>query len=629
MMLNEIAVSILISLSGALGIKKVAAPELDWKIDKNWHQEGSTQAFEASSSEIANICLKNPSSQIIFPSVIHGTHEILLDEQTILRFGEKDFSSFRSFYGSPHLPCKYITHSGVLRWKVNSYTKYFARIAFFPRISSSKFTANLFRETSYAIACGGLLILSLFVLLVFYRKAHRKLARSLAASCLFFGLFFGGTVAGLLGIDVSMLQAHRLADLSVWLGMGFFMEALLMRDLLGLKMVRIYQSLLVASCLLILAADSGDSIQLGTTLPFGFTLYLLFSALAKSYRKLKNSERMGGFVLGFSSVSIFAVACVNEIFVVTGILDSWTILSIGVLSALVFMSLAVNRDIDVTYEERDYLRQNLEKEVEVKTAELRSRTDELETTMSNLKNTQAELIQSAKLASLGTLSAGLAHEINNSINYVNGALSPLEKMVDQAVVDQSQKAKISKLFVVMKDGLGLTVEIIKSLRNYTGLNQAKLNDVNINEVIESVLTILRNKLRDKIFVDKALDENLIVFGSVVGLNQILMNLITNALDAMPEGGTLRISASRENEQIRIRISDTGPGIPGEIKNRIFDPFFTTKEVGKGTGLGLYIVKKEVDKHRGQIKVDSTLGQGTTFELILPIKRVEEVRNFAA
>jgi len=201
-------------------------------------------------------------------------------------------------------------------------------------------------------------------------------------------------------------------------------------------------------------------------------------------------------------------------------------------------------------------------------------------------------------------------------------LKPLESMIAKSVSGPEQE-KMNKLLGVMKDGLNLTLEIVKSLRNYTGLNQAKHNDVNISQVVTSSLTILRNRIRGRINVQCDIPSDMTVLGSVVGLNQVFMNLISNALDAMSDGGTLTIHGERENDLVRISVRDTGKGIPKEAIDRIFEPFFTTKEVGSGTGLGLHIVRQEIQRHKGELKVESEPGAGTTFYMSIPCKAFSE------
>jgi signal transduction histidine kinase len=428
-----------------------------------------------------------------------------------------------------------------------------------------------------------------------------------------------------------MLLTHKIADIGVWLGIARVMNALRIEGMLGNKAYFIYLANVAIGLFIIAFGSSGDVIQLGTSLPFGASMVVLFIPFIAGLRDLATSRFDNKNMLRILSLLSFITACFNEVFVVLGLINSSPMLPVGFLAGVLFFAFSVNERINETYRERDYLRENLEAEVQRKTEELTKKTEDLVAAMASLKSTQAELVQSAKLASLGTLSAGIAHEINNSLNYVNGALQPLERLVVKAAKNCSpeEQSKIDRLMAVMKEGLVLTLEIIKSLRSYTGLNQAKFNDVDLKKAAQTSLTILRNKTRGKIEVDLRIPDNLIFFGSVVGINQIFMNLISNAIDAMPEGGRLTLEADASSpETIEICIHDTGCGMAPETAARIFDPFFTTKEVGKGTGLGLHIVRSEVERHNGNIEVESVLGEGTCFRINVPRNANTEQRSAA-
>ncbi len=280
------------------------------------------------------------------------------------------------------------------------------------------------------------------------------------------------------------------------------------------------------------------------------------------------------------------------------------------------MAIAVNQDIEKTYSERNDLVKNLEMKV-------KQQTEHLTLALEQVKKSQAELVQSARLASLGTLSAGIAHEINNSINYVNGAIIPLERRITKFIPD-SEVEIVAKLFGAIKEGTSLTVEIIRSLRNFTGLNQSKIKEVTIKSMVDSVRTILKSRLSASAVELKIdIDLNLTIECHQVGINQVFMNLISNSIDAVKESsGVINVSAKElTSGMIRIEVGDNGTGIPKEVRERIFDPFFTTKDVGKGTGLGLHIVQKEIERHKGTIRIESEVGQGTKFVIELP-KRSE-------
>lgn len=633
--MNRIAIQFLIAFSALLGVQSTPNDGLsDWQIIQNWQADGKYDKFIAASINLSHQCQGAPDSFLEIPMIIHGTHVLTMNGHVLVQFGQENFQSFRSFYGAPRLSCHLILDAmeegadNRVVWSVVSYTKYFARFNFFPRLIQSSSLHNVFSEVLHVIGAGAAMVMALFSLTMFFGKVGRQLTYSLALSCVFAAIYFGLSTAGLFGMSLPMLEAHRWADVSVWLSIGLFVNALRVEGLLGSHFFRFYFVNVVVGIVIILFGDSGDVIQLGTTFPFAASALMLVILLVRTIGDiLTGSQIRRRRILHAWSLGSFVLACFNEMFVVSGIYSGVPLLPMGFMAGTFFLVLAVNERIMEAYAERDYLRANLEIEVEKKTVELKKKTNELESAMVSLKSTQAELVQSAKLASLGTLSAGIAHEINNSLNYVNGALRPLEKKIDQlflknssgVAIDGGERKKLAQLIDVMKEGLNLTLEIIKSLRTYTGLNQAKFNDVNLRSIVSSSLTILKTKTRGKIDVKVDIPEDLVVFGSVVGINQILMNLISNSIDAMDNGGELEIGAKVIDDQwIEVKISDTGRGMDAKTQERIFEPFYTTKEVGSGTGLGMYIVRGEVDRHKGRIFVESQLGKGTSFLIHFPV-----------
>jgi len=622
---ESLSASLLLTLSALLGINPIPNQakdpnRLEWTIKQDWSGTPSGRRIVMISKEAASYCRSNQNSYIEFPMVIHGTHSISLDDRIHIQYGDPTFRTTHSFYGAPYLKCAEVSaRTQRISWQVDSYTQYFARISFYPRAVESKPTHNLLAEVVHLIAAGGAFLMALFTFTMFYGRVNRSLVFSVAGSCACAGVYFSSCVAGILGLDMPMLDAHKVADIGVWMALVLIINAMKYENFISENVFRSLAFFVLIGLGIIFLGTTGDMIQLGTSLPFavgvGATSSLAVQALYRLWHP--TSDRKLKHVLHVLSMLSFVAVCLNDVLVISGGFTTSPLFPFGFISGVFFLALAVNEKIQETYRERDYLRGNLELEVARKTAELTSKTVQLESAMTSLKSTQAELIQSAKLASLGTLSAGIAHEINNSLNYVNGAMQPLERLVAKSCKEEDH-SKIDKLFLVMKDGLSLTLEIIKSLRSYTGLNQAKFNDVNLRTVAQTSTTILRNKLRGKIEVHLDVPESLKIYGSVVGINQVFMNLISNAIDAMKDGGALTI-AGKENpdRSIEIKISDTGCGMSAETVARIFEPFFTTKEVGSGTGLGLHIVKNEIDRHKGRVDVESVSGKGTCFTLIFP------------
>lgn len=603
-MTSGFAASALLLISTLLGVPSVPSNTGLWQLENKFTNQGDGSfQLTASSTGIVEACKGSPSSFVHFPFIVHGGHRVLLDGTIIAERGNVISSHGQGYYVSLDVPCARIMNGAKLEWHAITFVEYFTRINEFPQVKSG---APWFAFFAQAVTLGvgfSLLLLSLLSLIIFRGKVTDSLVKSMVSSNLFFAAYVLLSSVDVLPVSLSVLTVHKLGVSGLWIGAYALLAGFVEEKIITQKLFRFYQIAFFFGLVVMLFAANGDEAQLGIHLIFPISLGILTATFLRGAmgKKLGDGKIVNKFE--FLSLGAFSLFGANDILFNLGVLDSMPIFPLGILAGQFLFILAVDRRILDTYKERDFLRQNLEQEVARKTAEL--------------TQAQAELVQSAKLASLGTLSAGLAHEINNSINYVNGALVPLEKLVEKSIDEGTERAKIQKLFHVMKDGLNLTVDIIRSLRNFSGINQAKFNDVEIRQVVDSVIAILRNKLRDKIEVTINIPSEMQIHGSVVGLNQVFMNLISNAVDAMENGGKLTIEGKDCGDSIQVQVADSGTGIPSEILDRVFDPFFTTKEVGKGTGLGLHIVRKEIERHKGKIAVDSQVGRGTVFLLTLP------------
>ena len=271
---------------------------------------------------------------------------------------------------------------------------------------------------------------------------------------------------------------------------------------------------------------------------------------------------------------------------------------------------------------------------------------ELEFTLENLKLAQSQLIQSEKMASVGVLTAGIAHELNNPINFVSGNVFPLQQDLDEVflIIEKYDEAistnklagfftevealkekmefsfLIKEIFSLLKgieEGAHRSSKIIKGLRSFSRLDDEMCQFYDIHEGIDSSLVLLQNKIKDKINVRKDYGEfdGLECFPSK--LNQVIMNILTNSIQAMDGKGELIIQTVSSAIGIKIIIKDNGKGMTPEVKEHIFEPFFTTKDVGQGTGLGLSISYGIIEKHNGNIDVISEPGKGTEFIISLP------------
>jgi signal transduction histidine kinase len=289
----------------------------------------------------------------------------------------------------------------------------------------------------------------------------------------------------------------------------------------------------------------------------------------------------------------------------------------------------------------------------------RDQAETLQVTISKLQTTQSQLIQTEKMSSLGQLVAGIAHEVNNPVNFISGNLTyastytnNLFKLISayqqshpeptasvQTILEEIDfdflQTDFPQVISSMQIGANRIREIVLSLRNFSRMDESEFKDVNIHEGIDSTLLILQHRLkanheRPMISLVKQYAELPLIECAAGLVNQVFMNLISNAIDAMEDADQqqspeIQICTSIENNGISIKIIDNGPGIPENLRHRLFDPFFTTKPVGKGTGLGLSISYQIItEKHAGKLKCHSTIDQGTEFWIWLPFVREKDI-----
>jgi two-component system NtrC family sensor kinase len=270
--------------------------------------------------------------------------------------------------------------------------------------------------------------------------------------------------------------------------------------------------------------------------------------------------------------------------------------------------------------------------------ELEAKVRELEAAYTELQSTQARLVHTAKMASLGQLVAGVAHELNNPIGFIHANMAHLREYSDKLQTlmrlteEDPAKARnfkkeidydyivedLPRLIKSCEDGARRTRDIVVGLRNFSRLEEAQLKKVQLREGLEATLRMIQGEIKGRIQVETVFAEMPDVLCYASELNQVFMNLLTNAAQAIEETGTIHIDVRANGETAVVRIKDTGKGMAPETAERIFDPFFTTKPIGQGTGLGLSVSYGIIKKHGGDIQVQSKPGQGTEFIVSLPI-----------
>ncbi len=250
--------------------------------------------------------------------------------------------------------------------------------------------------------------------------------------------------------------------------------------------------------------------------------------------------------------------------------------------------------------------------------ELHTQREELQSTLTVLKDTQNKLISSEKMASLGILAAGVAHEINNPLNFIKGGALAIENYVKGNL--EGHSSEVFPLLEIINVGVERAAGIVKSLNQYSKKDDIKTNRVIINTVIDSCLIMLGNELGGRVSVRKDFaNEPLLLECKEGKIQQAFLNILTNAVQSIEGKGTIAITTSQKGKFIVVIITDSGCGISLEDLNRVTDPFFTTKDPGKGTGLGLSITQSIIEEHNGSISFSSTVGVGTTVTVQLPLK----------
>lgn len=255
--------------------------------------------------------------------------------------------------------------------------------------------------------------------------------------------------------------------------------------------------------------------------------------------------------------------------------------------------------------------------LKVSNLELDKQHQELQTAYNNLRETQDKLVQSEKMASLGILSAGIAHEINNPLNFINGGLQILE--LNLRKYDFEHMDDLMPMIESIQTGIDRAAEIVRSLNIYSRANDLPGSECNIHSIIDNCLVMLKNEIKYIIEVKKEYcTDPITVFGNEGRLHQVFLNILTNAIHAISDVGVIRITTLVTGPDCLVKISDNGCGISNENISKLTDPFFTTKEPGKGTGLGLSITSKIVKDYKGTITFDSKEGEGTTVTITLPL-----------
>ena len=273
--------------------------------------------------------------------------------------------------------------------------------------------------------------------------------------------------------------------------------------------------------------------------------------------------------------------------------------------------------LELLVKERTEELQATNEELNATNEELYNQREELEITLYKLQSTQRQLIQSEKMASLGILAAGIAHEINNPLNFIHGGVLAIENYFKEKLPENIDE--IVPFIEIVNTGVKRAASIVSSLNHYSRRDETLVQQCDIHKVIDNCLLMLNNKIKNRISVVKdygAQGNGLICNEGKI--HQSILNILSNSIDAIEDKGKITITTEVGKKFFSICISDNGCGICKEILSKITDPFYTTKDPGKGTGLGLSITQGIIEEHRGTLEIESEIGKGTKVFINLPI-----------
>ncbi len=343
--------------------------------------------------------------------------------------------------------------------------------------------------------------------------------------------------------------------------------------------------------------------------------------------------------------------------------DFYFTILIAYASGLLFLIALIGYRLRNSYRELNVVNKQLTVANETLEDRVVQRTKELSNAYNELKQSQAQLIQSEKMASLGQMVAGVAHEINTPLAYCHSNIDLVKEQLPEIIglfkefanfpslldAPTAEQQNLKEGIVTIQDailtferegsfdeinlllegslsGLDQISDMVKSLKDFSRLDQHKVENFDLNRGLDSVLVIANNVLKNKVEVIKEYGQLPKISYSPSQLNQVFLNLIVNASQAIENSGIIRLRTLADHHFVNVIVEDNGKGIPEDILPRIFDPFFTTKEIGKGTGLGLSIAYKIVQQHGGKITVHSEVNKGTQFTVSIPISQRMDLQN---
>ncbi len=489
---------------------------------------------------------------------------------------------------------------------------------------------------------GPLLILAgLFAIFIYFRRRKGQklkivLSFGVYALCMGMGGLVSNPIVQLSGGAVGVRYILTAVQILLWpIALYIFIEQITGRGYMSL-IRRIWQAHILMAVVTILL-DIMNVSPMPSAIPVYLVMLMLGILIATPIIIIAAVRGNSEARIFSAGMGILMLAGTHDILRAFGLnlfkfdLYIWSILPFVVLLAYILE----RRFAQARHELEEYSL-TLEQKVEDRTQELSNKNEELEQTLVQLRDTQDQLVMQEKMASLGDLVAGVAHEMNNPIGVIHSAADTTSRGINKIrdmLENEQTGEQLQQPFSLLERNSRIITEasdrvskIVQSLRTFARLDEALFQQVNLHDNIDTTLTLLQHELRDKATIIKEYGDIPPIQCYPNELNQAFMNLLRNAGQAIEQQGTITISTHTEDSTIYIKISDTGKGIPKKELQKIFNPGFTTKGAGVGKGLGMSTVYNVVQKHRGGIKVESEIGRGTEVTITLPVEQPRSIEK---
>ncbi len=360
-----------------------------------------------------------------------------------------------------------------------------------------------------------------------------------------------------------------------------------------------------------------------------FRNYGVFNALSDSINRMQQVNEVAEVISQYQNEALLMDKELQEEVIMRQALQSRFIISILIFTLLIIFILvyvirnktSMNKTLKLLNHEITEQKEELQlqsNQLRLAHDDTNQKNKELTEAMDQLRDAQRKLIESEKMVSLGVLSAGVAHEINNPMNFIKGGINGLTKEITKS--DLAGDDVVAKYIQIINEGVDRSQSIIRSLSHFSRSGGEMDEECNVNSILDNCLVMLQNKLKGRVEINKEIEKDLpLIIGNEGRLHQAFLNILSNADQAIDGQGEITLATRSSKDNVRVVIKDSGSGIDKKYYSKIMDPFFTTKEPGVGTGLGLSITYRIIEEHGGKIEFDSQIGVGTEFTVSIPIQ----------